>query len=137
MEIVLFWIGLSIVVGVAANARGREGILWFFLALVISPLIALLAVLVMERKNAPAAAGGTAPTAFEPDAVHAGIPYRMQSDGSIEAIMQGARVRFSDYAKFAAATGAALPPPAPPSPHRPLETLRSPGLTGCFKRSKK
>ncbi|MEH2570651.1 hypothetical protein [Bradyrhizobium sp. AZCC 2289] len=52
MEIVLFWIGLSIV-GVAANARGREGILWFFLALVISPLIALLAVLVMERKNAP------------------------------------------------------------------------------------
>src|SRR6266481_4814972 len=113
MEIVFFWFCFSIVVAVAANARGREGVLWFFISVIISPLIALLLVLVMDRKNAPpteAAVGASAST-FEPDAVHAGIPYRSRPDGSIEAIMQGGRVRFSDYKKFAAATGTPMPPP--------------------------
>ena len=49
MEIFFGWLLLSVVVAVAANARGRSGIGWFFLALVISPVFALVLVLVMRR----------------------------------------------------------------------------------------
>jgi hypothetical protein len=100
---------------VAANARGRSGPGWFLLSLIISPIIALLLVLVMERKNAMQVAAAP-PATFEPDSVHAGIPYRLQSDGSIEAIMQGARVRFSDQDKFAVAAGLPLPERLSPPP---------------------
>jgi hypothetical protein len=106
MEIAFLWFAFAIVVGVAADARGRHGVGWFFLALIISPVIAFLLVLVMRRQE-------TAPTLtvqpFEPDGIHAGIPYRVMHDGSINAIMQGANVRFADHAKFSAATGAPLP----------------------------
>ena len=53
MEIAIFfffWFVFAIVVGVAANARGRDGGGWFFLALIISPLVALLLVLVMSSE---------------------------------------------------------------------------------------
>ncbi|WFU62701.1 hypothetical protein [Bradyrhizobium brasilense] len=113
--VVLFWLGFSIVVGVAANARGRSGPGWFLLSLIISPLIALLLVLVMQSKNAVSVAAAPA-AAFEPDSAHAGIPYRVQSDGSIEAVMQGVRVRFSDQDKFAAAAGTPLPERLLPPP---------------------
>jgi hypothetical protein len=56
MEWLLLWIALCIVVGVAANARGRSGGGWFFLALIVSPLIAGLLVLALPR---PAARGRT------------------------------------------------------------------------------
>lgn len=36
--LLIFWLGFAIVVGVAANTRGRNGIGWFFLAVLISPL---------------------------------------------------------------------------------------------------
>jgi hypothetical protein len=49
MEILLGWLLLSVVAGVAANARGRSGVGWFFLALVLSPFIVLIFVLVMRR----------------------------------------------------------------------------------------
>jgi len=52
MEYAFLWIAFAVVVGVAANARGRDGLGWFFLALIISPLIALLLVLVMNRRSA-------------------------------------------------------------------------------------
>jgi hypothetical protein len=55
MEFVLFWVGFAVVAGVAANARGRSGIGWFFLSLVISPLLSLLLVLVMKRIEPEAA----------------------------------------------------------------------------------
>jgi hypothetical protein len=114
MEIAILWFGFAVVVGVAANARGRDGTGWFILALIISPLIAVLLVLAMDRKvpttpvNMPAAP-------FEPDGLHEGIPYRMASDGSIEAIVQGSTVRFSDYNKFSKVTGAPGPPPLLPA----------------------
>jgi hypothetical protein len=63
MEFVLFWIGLAVVAGVAANARGRSGIGWFFLSLVISPVIGLLAVLVMRRIEPEGVAFASAPAA--------------------------------------------------------------------------
>ena len=57
MEFVLFWLGFSLVVGVLASNRGRTGIGWFFLSLVISPLIAGLLVLASDnlktRREAP------------------------------------------------------------------------------------
>jgi len=47
--IVIAWIIFSIIVGVAANTRGRNGGGWFLLALVTSPLIAGLLVLALPR----------------------------------------------------------------------------------------
>ncbi|MGF6309943.1 phosphotransferase system glucose/maltose/N-acetylglucosamine-specific IIC component [Bradyrhizobium sp. i1.8.4] len=109
MEIFFFWFALSIVVGVAANARGRDGFGWFVLAIVLTPVIALLLVLVMKRKDSQPAKGA----AFQADGVLAGIPYRSLSDGSIEAVMQGATVRFVDYPRFAAAVGVPVQPEQP------------------------
>lgn len=40
MIILLAWVLLSVAVGFAANTRGRDGMMWFFIALLISPLIA-------------------------------------------------------------------------------------------------
>lgn len=51
MEILLFWIGVAVVTGLAAAARGRSGFGWFLLGLFFS-LIALLAVLVMRNLRA-------------------------------------------------------------------------------------
>jgi hypothetical protein len=51
MEIVLFWLGLSIVVWAAASSKGRSGFGWFLLAIVISPLIAGLLVLVLPSRK--------------------------------------------------------------------------------------
>jgi hypothetical protein len=51
VEIFLFWFGLAIIVGVAANTRGRNGIGWFLLGMfVISPLLAGLLLLALPRK---------------------------------------------------------------------------------------
>jgi hypothetical protein len=53
MIIFLFWIGFAVVVGVAANSRGRNGVGWGLLAAVISPLLAGLLLLAMPRPNDP------------------------------------------------------------------------------------
>lgn len=48
----LGWLFLSIAVGVyASNHRGRSGFGWFLLALLISPVIAFILVLVMKDKR--------------------------------------------------------------------------------------
>jgi hypothetical protein len=36
MELAFLWIAFSVVVGVAANDRGRNGAGWFFLALLVA-----------------------------------------------------------------------------------------------------
>jgi phosphotransferase system glucose/maltose/N-acetylglucosamine-specific IIC component len=54
MEIALFWIGFAIIVGVGAAARGRSALGWAILGLVISPLLALVLLLLLpNRKTAP------------------------------------------------------------------------------------
>lgn len=58
MEIFLFWLIFSIIVGVAAGARGRSGIGWFVLAMVISPLLALILLVLLPKL----AGAGAAPT---------------------------------------------------------------------------
>jgi hypothetical protein len=49
MEIVFGWFMFSIIVGVGASTRGRNGGGWFLLALVISPLLAGLLVLALPK----------------------------------------------------------------------------------------
>jgi hypothetical protein len=49
MSIFLFWILFSIAVGILASNRGRSGIAWFFLSLLISPLLGLIFVLVTKN----------------------------------------------------------------------------------------
>lgn len=49
MELVLFWLLFSIIVGVAASSRGRSGFGWFLLSMIISPILSLILVLVLPR----------------------------------------------------------------------------------------
>lgn len=49
MDIILLWIGGSIIVAFIAMARGRTGLGFFLLSLLISPLIAFIAVLVAKN----------------------------------------------------------------------------------------
>lgn len=48
MSIVIGWLILSAIVSVAASSRGRNGIVWFLIAIVTSPLIAVLFVFASE-----------------------------------------------------------------------------------------
>lgn len=43
----ILWIALSVLIGVLAGQRGREGVAWLLLALVISPLIAGVILLIV------------------------------------------------------------------------------------------
>lgn len=51
IAIAFFWIAFAMIVAVAANTRGRIGIGWFILALVISPLIAGLLVIALPDRR--------------------------------------------------------------------------------------
>ena len=63
MFMFVFWIGLAALVGFYASSRGRSGIGWFLLALLISPLIAFVIVAVVppnsERVEARELSEGT------------------------------------------------------------------------------
>ena len=51
MLVVIGWVGLSIAVAKFAGTRGREGIGWFILSLIISPALAFIILLVLDPKN--------------------------------------------------------------------------------------
>jgi hypothetical protein len=126
MEIIAAWVIFSFIVAAAAGARGRSGAGWFLLAIVISPILALIFVLVIpnlaeeqkarhlaeiDRNLRPApsnreagrAGAGRSKGPFEPDGVFGGFPYRVNEDGSILAIMQGAEVKFGNMDRFVSA----------------------------------
>jgi hypothetical protein len=46
MEIFIFWLFLSIIAAIIANKKGRSGIGFFFLSVLLSPLIGIIAALV-------------------------------------------------------------------------------------------
>lgn len=48
MEIFLFWLAFSFAVAFIAGYRGRSGFVWFFLSVLLSPLLSLLLVLVLK-----------------------------------------------------------------------------------------
>lgn len=47
----VLWIVLSMLVGVFANNRGRSGVLYFFLSILISPLLTFLIILLMANNT--------------------------------------------------------------------------------------
>jgi hypothetical protein len=59
ISLVFFWLVLAIIVGIAANTRGRNGVAWFLLAVVISPLLGGLLVLALPRLVAPVTTDAT------------------------------------------------------------------------------
>jgi hypothetical protein len=104
------------------------------LGLIISPVLALILLLVLPNLRHDAilekiaaqqvvrqtdqhlATGGwgrkttrvtvdRTPKPFEPDGIYSGVPYRVSHDGSIEAIMHGAAVKFRDFDKFVGMIG--------------------------------
>jgi len=40
MLLLILWLAFAVLVGTAANARGRSGLGWFVLAILLSPLVA-------------------------------------------------------------------------------------------------
>jgi hypothetical protein len=59
MEMLILWILASWVVAVVAESRGRIGWGWLGISLVISPLLAIIVLAVMPRRERPAPAGST------------------------------------------------------------------------------
>lgn len=70
MEIFFFWLIFSFAVGVLAANKGRSGVAWFFLSLVISPLLGLLFCAVSSNLSTPGGRAGAPPTS----ATHAQCP---------------------------------------------------------------
>lgn len=53
MEIFIFWLGLSVAIGVWASNKGRNGFLWFLLGVVISPILAAIFLAVSADLSKP------------------------------------------------------------------------------------
>ena len=51
MEIIFFWLILSIVAGVIASGKGRSGLGFFLLSIVLSPLIGIICALAAGRNE--------------------------------------------------------------------------------------
>ncbi|CAN4276813.1 zinc-ribbon domain containing protein [Methylophilaceae bacterium] len=51
MEIILFWLILSCLVGYYAKTKGRDSVKAFILAIFISPLIGFIVVALLENKS--------------------------------------------------------------------------------------
>lgn len=64
MEIALFWFIGAVVVGIIAGSRARSGFGWFFLAVLFSPLLMGILVLVLPTR---AHVTGAAPAIDAPD----------------------------------------------------------------------
>jgi hypothetical protein len=117
IAIVVFWLFLALVVAVAAGTRGRTGLGWFILSVILSPLIGLILVLVLPDRRQErliarmaATAGDVRSGPFEPEGIYADIPYRALSDGSVEALMQGAIVRFRSVEHLTQTIAGVTPP---------------------------
>jgi hypothetical protein len=102
---VMLWVALCIVVAVAAQHRGRSPVAWGLVAMIFSPLIAGLLVLVMNRVEVPATSAGspadhagvqitTAASAMFDGAIN-GRPYRKTADGMIEVNTGAGMKRFA------------------------------------------
>jgi Kef-type K+ transport system membrane component KefB len=50
MEILAVWVVLAIVVAIIASNKGRSGVGWFFLCLVLTPLMILVLLALQTRK---------------------------------------------------------------------------------------
>jgi hypothetical protein len=50
--IVIIWLGLAVATGAAARSRGRDGFGWFLLAVIVSPVVALILLMAFQPKMA-------------------------------------------------------------------------------------
>lgn len=116
MEILFFlilWFVISVVIAGAASNRGRSGFGWFLLSFFFSPLLAGILLLLLpdlvkdklERRALHQQTISSQP--FEPDGFYDGVPYRVHRDGSIEALVNGSRLRFRTMEKFTGMVGGA------------------------------
>ena len=104
MEFVVLWFAIAIIVGIAADTRGRNGFGWFTIAVLLSPLIAGLLLLALPRvERATKTALSQPQPAFKPEGVLKGFPYRLLEDGTVDAMMTGGLVHFRDMEQFRAA----------------------------------
>jgi hypothetical protein len=126
MEIFIVWLVFAFVVAIAASGRGRSWVGWFFISVVLSPLVGLILVLVLSNlrhEQLLKTLAGRAPAQprpslgskssrvkidrsdrpFAPDGVYAGAPYRVERDGTITAMMSGGLVAFRSVEQFQAA----------------------------------
>ena len=53
MGLVLIWLVLAIFVGLIASNIGRNGVWWFLIACVVSPLLGLIALLIVGKRAIP------------------------------------------------------------------------------------
>jgi hypothetical protein len=89
MLLVLGWIALSVVMGLAASKLGRSGFGWAVLALFISPLPAGLLLLLLPCR-----------AAFEARYIHEGIAFQLVGRRQVQAMIDGARIRFASLEQF-------------------------------------
>ena len=59
--LVVGWLIFAIVVGVGADSRGRSGIGWFFLSVLISPLLAFVLLVLLPSLKSAGGAGAPTP----------------------------------------------------------------------------
>jgi hypothetical protein len=65
MEWFIFWLLASAVIGVGANSRGRSGVGWFFMSILISPLLAVILLFLMPPLKPGERKPSTEPTIDE------------------------------------------------------------------------
>ena len=100
----------SLIVGVAANTRGRSPILWFLLAAVFSPLVFGLLLLAMPKREGgdkvmlTGAIAHPLPDGF--DDHYQGYPFKLIGGGRIEAITPDGPKTYTSWAAFKKAIGA-------------------------------
>ena len=51
MEFILGWIVFSIVAGVIAHNKGRSGIGYFFLSIILSPIVGIVVAALIDKKG--------------------------------------------------------------------------------------
>jgi hypothetical protein len=51
MEIIAFWVILALVVGYGATRKGRSGVGWFLLSVLVSPLIAGILLIIVGQSS--------------------------------------------------------------------------------------
>jgi hypothetical protein len=139
MELFAFWAIFSVVIGVGANARGRSALGWFLLALLISPLLALILLLVLpsvgdEPRQSTPPTSSFAPTLRVPPG---GLPSwtRPDPNGPTTRLEGGLELavahRVDDWAQVRASNGwegwvdarRLVPFAAPPDPTPELDEL--------------